>query len=534
MIDKNDYDYEVYEIFQDQFTDNMVRIKNIIFELEDSASYQQAVHDLFRIFHGMKANSLYFNFEPISVVADKVEKVLSSLRDESGPANENIIEWLLKIEKQCLIWNEEMESSAKEFSKADPLLLQSINLSSTNESASSVLKKLSVIYFDENKTRAEMLVSALQKISSSVKHIDKIDEFEKVLINEKPNICMVNIGDRCVEAAKLCKKYSPSSALIVVLDASDKKTSLKFSVHEIYHFITNPIRKEALQRELLAVTNSHFTSRRYLIDNKKIKSFIDTLQPLPTSVMQIQQICNDDELSIKDLIPVVKSDPIISGMILKATKNPMYGLKEITTIDRAIPIFGKRTVQAIALSTMVDEFGELDISAYNMTDTIFSNVAALRLTLMIKWYSKVSISALSILSTTAILGNIGQLLIAQEVVNLNMKENFLNSLHVNGIQYTEEKFMHTTTAYVSSDILSYWKLDKAVIDSVRFSDDPQNASDDIYELTLANHIVYKLIGLDGKIEPAIPENIQKLLLAKEMNLEPLQKALDYIIELSNK
>ncbi len=212
----------------------------------------------------------------------------------------------------------------------------------------------------------------------------------------------------------------------------------------------------------------------------------------------------------------------------------MYCLEEVNTVDRAVSIFGKIRVQAIALSQMVDGFGKVDLSSYNINETIFSDEATLRLTLMIKWYSKVSISSLSILSTTAILGNIGQLLIAQEIINYNKKNDFLNNLNSKDIQYTEEKLRHTTTACVSSDIISYWQLDKNIVDSVRFSDYPQNAPEEIYDLCLANHIVYRLVKSNGEIEPTIPRNIEVLLIKSGLQTAPQQNALDVIIKIASK
>ncbi|MBU1658031.1 HDOD domain-containing protein [bacterium] len=532
MIDTNDFEYEIYEIFKDQFINNMVHIENGISDLQNPESYESAVNNLFRIFHGIKANSRYFHFEAITTVVDKVEKVLSSLRDVNGPADTNIVEWLLRVQEQCSVWMQEMESTATEFSKVNPLLLRAVDIHTSNEKLSSIMKKISIIYLDDNTKRSNQLVGALKKTFISVQQTDSLADFEKKIINEQANICIINFSKESIKASKLSQIHAPLSAIIVIVDKSDRDTFVKLGAEGIYHIIKNPIMGDVLKRELLSVIDSHFTPRHFLISNKKIKNFIQTLQPLHASILQIQRICNDEEISIKELIKVVKLDPIISGMILKAARNPMYGLEEINTVDHAISIFGKMRVKAIALTKMINAFGKTDLSAYNISESVFSNVAALRLTLMIKWYSKVSISSLSILSTTAILGNIGQLLIAGEIATPDKKDNFLKDLNENGVQHAEEKFTHTTTAYVSSDILSYWQLDNDIIDSIRFSDYPQNAPEEVYHLCLANHIVYRLIELNGNVQPKIPKKIEKLLHDNGLSAEPLQKALDAIVKIT--
>jgi HD-like signal output (HDOD) protein len=534
MINKNDDDYEIYEIFKDQFVDNIRVIENNIEKLQSTAEYTNAVNNLFRIFHGVKANSRYFHFETITNAADKVEKILSALRDESGPADVSTLNWLANVHMQCCVWADEMENAASEFSLADVSLLKEVKINASHEKPSLIMKKLSLIYLDANKNRSAQLVSALQTNFLSAQDVNAMTDFESKLIEEQPNICIINFNEECIKAAKLTQIYAPQAAIIVVLDKADRSTYLKLGVEGIYHILTNPIMGNALKRELLAVTNSHFTARRFLISNKKIQEFIQTLQPLSASISQIQQICNDDELSVKDLINVVKADSIISGMVLKAARNPMYGLEEINTVDHAVSIFGKMQVQAIALSTMVDEFSEVDLGAYNMDELTFSNVAALRLTLMIKWYAKVSISSLALLSTTAILGNIGQLLLAEEISKEKKKEDFLREINEHGIQYAEEKLLHTTTALVSSDILSHWQLERDIVDSIRFSDNPQHAAKEIQALCLANHVVYRLIALDGNIQTEIPASLAALLQEAGLSTEPLKKALNAVVKIANK
>ena len=176
----------------------------------------------------------------------------------------------------------------------------------------------------------------------------------------------------------------------------------------------------------------------------------------------------------------------------------------------------------------------LPLDGRNCNETIFSSVGALRLTLMMQWYSKVSIADLSVLSITAILGNIGQLLIAQEIARLGKKDEFFKLMVSEGIQIAEEKIMHTTTPSVSSDIMYYWKLGQDIVDAVRFSDHPKNAPPEIARFALANHIVYRLVKLDGTIESTIPVQFVKVLEKRGMKVEVLAKALKNVIELSKK
>ena len=534
MVDINDEDYEIYEIFKDQFINNMPQVKSGVIDLGNEKNYTSAVNNLFRVFHGLKANCRHFNFEAIVAFADKAEKLLGSLREIVGPAEENIIEWFEKAYEQCLQWQEEMENQAYEFSIANPWLFEAGYIEEAHESLASILKKRSVLYFDTNVERSNKLGIDMLSIVKSFKGAHSFATFERILAEEMPDICIVNIGENCVKTSILHKQYTPDAAFIAIVDKIDKQSTLKLGLKEIYHILKAPLVLEELYRELLTVTDSHFTSRRCLIDNKKIQEFIATLKPLPITIIRIQQVCDNPELSIKDLIKVVKQGPVISGQILRAANNPLHGLREVSSIDQAVTLFGMKRVQAIALSHMVDEFKTVDLSMYKSNENIFSTVAALRLTLMIKWYSKVSVADLSVLSMTAILGNIGQLLIAKEILQLGKKDEFLKTIATQTIHLAEEKLMHTTTAFVSSDIVHYWKLGQNIVDAIRFSDHPKNAPKEIADLALANHIVNRLVGLDGKVETTVLPQFKKVLEKRGMKVDLLQKALDDVVVLSKK
>lgn len=533
---KKIFNSEIIEIFKDEFRNNILKVRHIILELNERQNYKEAVNGLFRIFHGLKANSRYFGFETIEILADKVEKLLGVLRELDVGIDASIYEWLFDVADQLSLWEEEMQTQNGDYSKAPSALLERIYLLACDDTSAEKLQSLQILYFDANPKRSRNVVAFLEEQMRSVVHVVTLEAFEKEIHKKAPNVCMVNgCYDDALLASQIFHASVHNGAFILIVESMTSKEYIRYGFEDIYHILQNPINANELRRELLAVAESHFTQRRYIITNIKIQNFIKKLQPLSASLLQIQQVCNDDELSIKDLINVVKVDPIISGMILKAAKNPLYGLENVNTIHHAVTLFGKSRVEAIALSSVVDEFRAFDLAPYGMSDVLFSKVAALRLTLMMKWYAKVSISSLSVLSTSAILGNLGQILLAKELISLGKTQEFFDSLTYYSIRDAEEKFLHTTTAHVTSDILRYWRLDNRVLDSIRLSDYLNIAKqNELYPLVLANHAVYNLISLDGSIATEVPEYLQNLLAQQKIALEPLQKALEFIHELLSK
>ncbi|WP_428738097.1 HDOD domain-containing protein [Sulfurimonas sp.] len=523
---------EVLEIFFDQFVKSTVEFEEALNDLKDHKKYEAATNTLFRIFHNLKANSKYFNFNEMGQLSTKVETVLNSLRDINPPISENVLTWLEKVLDQYRLWEDNI-TNKENFAPLMPTLLEEISTQDTTTDPIHLLQQQTIYYFNDNVTLSTKIYEALQSYTTEVVHVKTFEEFEKLLEQNRINICILDLQKDYIKAAKIFYKYTTTAALIAFLNSNiDKTTKIKLSLAGIFHTLTRPILLDALQRELITVTESHFTSRRFIINNKKIENFIQTIEPLSDTIKKIQKICNDEESSINDLAKVVKHDPIISGMVLKEAKNPLYQLKNVNNIDLAVSLFGKRYIQAIALKKAVDSFDTKELSLYEMDYTTFSKVSILRLMLMIKWYSKVSISSLEILSSTAVLGNIGQLLLAKEIQRIDKAKEFSSLANKYSITYAEGKILHTTTTHVSSDICSHWKLHKDIVDSLRFSENPQYAPVEIYDLALANHVVFHLIHLDGTIEPTIPKRLEKLLYSKGLSLKDLQKALENVIEAS--
>ena len=245
--------------------------------------------------------------------------------------------------------------------------------------------------------------------------------------------------------------------------------------------------------------------------------------------MQIQQVCDDEDLSINDLVDVIKTDPIIVGIVLNAANNPIYGLKsQNNSIENVVAIFGKKTVKAICFGMMSTYLGEMKLRPYKTDEKKFVETGSLRLALMTAWYVHVDKNLLSTLSTTAILGNLGQLLISKEVEKIGIVEEFQEVSLQKSFNEAEEELLHTNSAYVTSDILNFWNLKPDIIDAIRYSADIANAPLEIKSLAIANFIVYNLVHLDASIEKEIPDDIVHLLSEEGLSLEPLQAALKTI------
>jgi len=517
----NDIDLHLLEMFKDQYFKQLNNIEYLIETLTQAQDYEENVNSLFRIFHNYKSSTAYLGLTTINALVVSVENTLEVIRSQEGPAEEEITLWLQEIYSQLLIWNEEMEDGKTDFSKAPYSLLNEVKVTTSSQSVAQRLTKLKIHYIDPKSQRAQKVVTALRKIAHDV---DTSLSLEQKVLENKTDICIVNLGEETLETLDKYVDILPFSPLLVVVDKLSSRLISKLIFKGVNHYITNPLKFNDLKRELHNIANSHFSKRHVLINNKKIKKFIDHLAPLPTSLFEIQEICDDEESSLKDLINVVKHDPIITANILEATQNPIYGLKNIKTIDQAITIFGKKTVKAISFFCIYNNTGEINLDSYGINEIQFSQVAARRLSLMSKWYARIDKEELNTLSMSAILGNIGQLLLAAEIQESKKVDLFKEFAKESGFQMAEEKFFHTSTALVSSDVLKHWKINQDIVDAIRYSDNPYDAPLDIQHLSIANHIVFHTILLDGTIVKEIPSTLLTLMEDEGLNPTDFQEA----------
>lgn len=521
---ENKFSSEVFDMFSDQLIAQLPRIEEIVLDLDKNGIDNELLNELFRIFHSFKATASYLGLPGLRSLSEKTETVLSMLQKNSLQVSTDIIDWLFRVKDQFSQWSDEIELNANVLSESN--LEKEINLTATKEPLSTSMKKLTLLYCDDDKTRAKTIIPVLKKMVGQVKYVSSFEELLK--LSTDIDIVFTNIANDTPQYIKKVYKKFDKSALIVTLDKVTPTIKSKYALYGIHHIIKSPIKGDALKRELYAVTLSHFSERRVLISNKKIKEFIETLEPLPNTIFQIQQICDDSEMGISDLIKVVKQDPIISGTILNAANSPIYGLKKITSIDQAVATFGKRTIKAIALGEASKYIGIQNLECYGINDELFSSISNYRLSLMVKWYSKVAIADLSTLSVSAILGNIGQLLIAKEITRYAKIKEFQAVAKSESIQFAEESILHTTTAFVTSDILDYWNIQSEIVDSIRYSDNYKNAPIEIQHLCIANYVVFNLVHLNGTIKSEVPAKIAKLVEEHNMNLSALRKALEFI------
>ena len=437
----------------------------------------------------------------------------------------SIKEWLQKIVQQLNLYLEEIEEQHTDLSPLPPYFSKKIEIETAPRNLKKRLQELSILYMDRDTIRADKIVSFLKKITKNVQHSTEEDTQNSVFNLQPFDIILINLNKENYQVIDFAKSSYPHISLIPIFEKISDTVHHKMIKQGIIHCLKNPLNSTILYNELLSIVKREHIDNSCNIKHKEIEKFIQTLKPLSRTIIKTSEVCDDKESSIKQLTSVVNADPILSANILKLANSPIYNSLQIETLDKAVAKFGKKTIKTLTIAGISKSLGSIDLSPYNIDESTFSKVAVLRLNLMMKWYAPISKKDFSILSSTAIVSNIGQILIAKELIKSDKVALFQELQEVFPLSFCEKFILNTTTSYISSEILKHLQLSREIVSIIEHSDNPLDAPSQIRKLSVINHIVNTLIDTQGNIAKAIPSSIIALMKIFELNVGELERAI---------
>ncbi len=213
---------------------------------------------------------------------------------------------------------------------------------------------------------------------------------------------------------------------------------------------------------------------------KKIKS----LPPLPKSVEEIREICNNPEGSIKELIEVVKRDPLFTADILKAANSPLYGFsKEITSIDQAVSLFGLGTVEGFAISYAFRESFPINLEPYGVAESQLLKISTVQNTLAINWGRQQVSTHKEEMMTTSLLMELGKIVasivLSETGKTTSFKEKMKSAKTFEEIAEVEKEFLEITSEWITALIFKQWRFNNRMVSMMRYLQNPQEAPENI-------------------------------------------------------
>ena len=266
--------------------------------------------------------------------------------------------------------------------------------------------------------------------------------------------------------------------------------------------------------------------------NDSLYKSIKTLPPLDDTVIQIQQICRDENASMGELISVIKRDPMLTANILHSANSPLYGFsREISDVSQAVNLFGMATIRGFALYGSIKQSFKMDLSPYNLDGNKFLDIVSTQSILTFDWYSKVDRSALNVLSPTSFLMEIGKIVVAKELIESGKADEFKSKLSdiksIEELSELESQLVSATSEEVTAKILEEWNFEKEMVWSIQYLNNIEKAPKEVINYCIALHAVKNTVNMLNKFKKEDIQStitfIEKYGLDKEKFIQGLQK-----------
>lgn len=106
---EDNYDFEIVDEFLDHYAMMVEVMEPLIIELGKGERYSHALEELFRIFHNIKSASGFLKIEPMVRLSTFIEDSLDKMRYQEGPANEEVLNWLVAVNDMYIQWQEDLK-----------------------------------------------------------------------------------------------------------------------------------------------------------------------------------------------------------------------------------------------------------------------------------------------------------------------------------------------------------------------------------------------------------------------------------------
>lgn len=111
-----EFDVEIVEEFFSHFSFMIELLDPLIIGLEKEELYINNINEIFRIFHNIKSSTGYLKLTPINKLVSLGEELLDECRHLNGSASDELVNWLLILSDQLLLYKKDLELDCDELS----------------------------------------------------------------------------------------------------------------------------------------------------------------------------------------------------------------------------------------------------------------------------------------------------------------------------------------------------------------------------------------------------------------------------------
>lgn len=220
----------------------------------------------------------------------------------------------------------------------------------------------------------------------------------------------------------------------------------------------------------------------------------ENLPVLPTVVVQILRLYEDPNISARSLEKIIEQDPAMTAKIIRVAGSSMYGLKSVTSVNRALSVLGMNTLRSIAISLAYQQ-----ILSQKKVGVSFDHLAFWRHCLAVGIGARalmrhVNLNQAEEAYVTGLMHDIGVLTM----------DRFANPELMNAVRFAQQKRIPLHEAeqminkFTHCDIGGFladkWKLTKMMTNAIKYHEDPSQDTEtpeSTSVIAAANYLAYK-------------------------------------------
>lgn len=269
--------------------------------------------------------------------------------------------------------------------------------------------------------------------------------------------------DGAVLLAKVKAMY-PGVTRIILSGYSEKKMILK-TVDSADQFLSKPCKKE----ELVGVVEQSLATREIFKGREIVLETIAGMNRLPTIpnlYMELKELLESKNSSLKDVSDVIKVDVAMSAKILQLVNSAFFGLRHrIVDIHRAIVYLGVRTIKAVVI--MNDVFGsftEEEMQLFSINDMYLHSVTVSSLARQMA--ASLPEMIVDDVGMAAMLHDIGKIIFIRNNFDTYKKFFTQDVLEEMPLHIQEKSVLGVTHAEAGSYLMGVWGIPKEVVEAI--------------------------------------------------------------------
>ena len=259
---------------------------------------------------------------------------------------------------------------------------------------------------------------------------------------------------------------------------------------------------------------------------------MDSLPPLPSSIIELNDLKQFKYSTPEKLIKTIEKDPLLVATLLKIANSSMFGFRnKVDSVSRAINLLGTNFTISVAMGTLIQDTLKSNLCAYAVSTEDFLYSSYLATKIVNTWISSIDFDLKDELLLPAFLQETGKFVISEVIQENKQTEEFLQCLdEKKDITLCEEEFIGYSCARITANIFKNWSLDHNLVFSIAFVGNIKDCPKEYLKKVQILEIIKILTNVRSPLSDLAVENAITKVIAYGFDLEHFVNSIDAIKE----